>query len=258
MQLLRQTTDSPLFSDLLWSRPENKLHAGKLLIIGGNLHGFSAPAEAYNQAESSGIGVARVLLPDKIKKIVGPFFETAEFCPSTPSGSFSQKALAPMLDNALWADGVLFSGDLGRNSETAIVFEKFLQKNTLPIVITKDAVDYYIQCAAGLESKNNHTLVLTIAQLQKLAISLKFPRAFTFDMTLPMLTDTLQEFTEVYGFAVMTKFHKQIIVASDSHVATHTLSVDKDIWRATTASSASVWWLQNPTKRFESLVTSTL
>ena len=81
--------DSPLFSDLLWSRPENKQFAGKLLIIGGNLHGFAAPASAYEQSQRAGIGVARVILPDALQKTIGRIFEAGEFAPSTPSGSFS-------------------------------------------------------------------------------------------------------------------------------------------------------------------------
>ena len=55
----RQEPGEPLFPDLLWSRPENRQFAGKLLIMGGNAHGFAAPAEAYAHAEKAGIGVAR-------------------------------------------------------------------------------------------------------------------------------------------------------------------------------------------------------
>jgi len=53
----KQTAEKPLFPDMLWSKPENKSHAGKLLIIGGNLHGFAAAAEAYNQATKAGIAM---------------------------------------------------------------------------------------------------------------------------------------------------------------------------------------------------------
>src|SRR6185369_8603868 len=128
---LRQEAGKPLFPELEWSRPENRSQAGKLLIIGGNLHGFAAPAEAYAEATKAGIGTARVLLPDAVQKIVGRFLENGEFAPSTPSGSFSQKALNEWLIHSSWADGVLLAGDLGRNSETAIVLEKFLGKSPL-------------------------------------------------------------------------------------------------------------------------------
>ncbi|MGC1176527.1 MAG: hypothetical protein WA843_00490, partial [Candidatus Saccharimonadales bacterium] len=64
----KQTAARPLFPDLLWSRPEHKAHAGKLLIVGGNAHGFAAPAEAYSQSQRAGVGVARALLPQPVKK----------------------------------------------------------------------------------------------------------------------------------------------------------------------------------------------
>ena len=128
---LTQTKDKPLFPELEWSRPENRSAAGKLLIIGGNAHGFAAPAEAYAVATKAGIGTARVLLPDAVRKIVGRLWENGEFAPSTPSGSFGQKALDEFLLQGSWADAVLFAGDLGRNSETAILLEKSLQKSPL-------------------------------------------------------------------------------------------------------------------------------
>ncbi len=129
----------PLFPDLLWSRPENKKQAGKLLIIGGNVHGFAAAGEAYAEASKAGIGTARVLLPDSLQKTVGRVFEAGEYAPSTPSGSFSQKALAELLDRANWSDGVLLAGDLGRNSETAILIEHFTEKYQGQLTFTKDA-----------------------------------------------------------------------------------------------------------------------
>ena len=37
-------------------------------------------------------------------------------------------ALAPLLDLAQWADGVLLAGDIGRNSETTVLLETFMSK----------------------------------------------------------------------------------------------------------------------------------
>src|SRR5690349_9866882 len=126
----KQTSEKPLFPDLLWSRPENKRHAGKLTIIGGNLHGFAAPAIAFNTAQKAGIGNVNVVLPNAIQKLVGTFLPEATFAPSTPSGSFGSQSLAELLDTAAWADGVLLAGDVGKNSETTVVLEAFLQKYT--------------------------------------------------------------------------------------------------------------------------------
>jgi hypothetical protein len=67
---LKQTADAPLFPDLLWSRPENKRLAGKLGIIGGNVHGFAAPAQAQAAAEAAGAGLTRVVLPQHVKSLL--------------------------------------------------------------------------------------------------------------------------------------------------------------------------------------------
>jgi NAD(P)H-hydrate repair Nnr-like enzyme with NAD(P)H-hydrate dehydratase domain len=67
---LRQDVKKPLFPDLMWSKPETKSQAGKLLILGGNVHGFSAAAESFNEATKAGIGTARVLMPDILQKTV--------------------------------------------------------------------------------------------------------------------------------------------------------------------------------------------
>ena len=43
----------PLYPDVIWSKPENKQAAGKLLIIGGHAYGFSAPALFRNRSRSN-------------------------------------------------------------------------------------------------------------------------------------------------------------------------------------------------------------
>jgi len=163
----RQTSDKPLFPDLLWSRPENKQHAGKLLIVGGNQFGFVEPANAFRAAEAAGIGTARMLLPDSMRQFTGPAFTAGELAPTTPSGSFSQAALAQLISMAGWADGVLLAGGFGRNSETAILLEKFLGKHVGQVTITKDAVDYFTSAPQQIVDRAETTLVLSFAQLQK-------------------------------------------------------------------------------------------
>ena len=115
----KQLPDKPLYPDLLWSRPEQAAQAGKLLVIGGNAFGFSAPAEAFQAALDAGVGTCRVILPDRLQKTVGRILEAGEYAPSTPSGSFAKKSLATLIDYSQWADATLLAGDFGRNSETA-------------------------------------------------------------------------------------------------------------------------------------------
>jgi hypothetical protein len=254
----RRQTDKPLFPALLWSRPENRQHAGKLLIMGGNLYGFSAPAEAYQAVRKAGVGVARVLLPDALQKTIGRVFEAGEFAPSTPSGSFSQKALAEALSLVSWADAVLFAGDLGRNSETAILLEAFAEKYHGQLTITKDAVDYFTNSPQKILARANTTLVLSLAQLQKLATNAGFTPAFTFGMDLLHLVKLLHEFTSQHNVNVVVKHLENIFVAVHGQVSTTNLANDVEIWRVNTAAHTAVWWLQNPDNTFEALTTAVI
>jgi hypothetical protein len=253
---LRQETGKLLFPELEWSRPENKSQAGKLLIVGGNAHGFAAPAEAYTAATRAGIGSARVVLPDAVRKIVGPMIEHGEFAPSTPSGSFSQKALVELLTHSSWADAVLLAGDLGRNSETAILLEKFLQKSPLTITLTKDAVDYAVSAPQTILGRENTLLVLSLSQLQRLCIAAKFPKPITFGMDLLRLVAWLHEFTLINKPYIIVKHLNHMLVAAAGRVSSTTLAKELPIWRVNTAAHASVWWLQNPNRPFEALTTA--
>lgn len=251
----RQESDKPLFSDLIWARPEHKGTAGKLLVIGGNLHAFSAPAEAFNQAEKAGVGRVRVMLPDATRKIVGRIMEHVEYGPSTPSGSFGQRSLSELLDTAAWADGVLFAGDLGKNSETAILIEKFTRTYTGQLTLTKDAADYAVSSPDMVANRHDTLLVVSFAQLQRLAVELGFTKAFTFDMDLLHLVDALSDLTKTYAPFIIVKHLDQIHCAANGRVIS-TKRQDTNVWRIRTATHAAVWWLQNPGKPLEALATS--
>jgi len=98
--------------------------------------------------------------------------------------------------------------------------------------------------------------VLSFAQLQKLAMNANFTKAFTFGMDLIRLVDTLHEFTETFSPNIITKHHDTIFVAASGQVSSTKLETEMKIWRVKTAASASVWWLQNPSKPFEALTTA--
>jgi hypothetical protein len=252
----QKQTDKPLFEDLVWSRPQQKNAAGKLLVIGGNLHAFAAPAEAYTEAEKAGAGTVRVILPDAAKKIVGKIMLHVEYAPSTPSGSFATNALAELLDFSAWADGVLIAGDLGRNSETAMLLENFLQKFNGQVTLTKDAVDYIVTTPEVVAKRKDTLLIMSFAQLQKIATKLGFKKPFTFDMDLLRMVDTLHEFTTEYALKIIVLHKEQLLAAVQGQIVSTIYPGDQEIWRVKTASHAAVWWLQNPSKPLEAFATS--
>ncbi len=101
-------------------------------------------------------------------------------------------------------------------------------------------------------------LVLNLAQLQKLATSIRFATAFTFNMDFLRLIDALHEFTNQNQTAIILKHLNTIFVAVNGQVSTTKLKPDPEIWRVKTAAHASVWWLQNPTKIYDALTTSVI
>lgn len=252
----KQASDKPLFPELAWDKPENKRLAGKLLIIGGNAHGFSAPGHAYQIAQEAGIGVAKVLLPDALQKSVGKILENGEFAPSTKSGSFCHTALESWVSWANWADGTLIAGDLGRNSETAVVLEKFITATTKPLFITKDAIDYFRANAKDVLIRDKTVLILSLSQLQKFCLEIGWTSAVTYQMTILQLVEFLHNLTSLNPISIITSHNGNYFVAHKGVVSTTKNSQTDDIWRVEIASKASVWYIQNTAKPFEALTIS--
>jgi hypothetical protein len=247
---LKQTADKPLFADLLWSRPENKAQAGKLLIIGGNSHGFTTPANAYSAAIKAGVGAARVILPDKLQKTVGKLFPEADYAPSTPVGSFSRQSLAKLIDEASWADGALLAGDFGKNSETAVLLESFLSKYQGIGVLGGDSLDYFLESAANLLNRQNTAILADFGRLQALAKHNQPNPPLTHDMGLYELVKALAQWSKETRASLATHHQGNIAIATDGKVSTTPVS---NVNLAELSAYMSVWLLQNPTKPFEAL-----
>ncbi|MBI2589391.1 hypothetical protein HYW35_04300 [Candidatus Saccharibacteria bacterium] len=259
---LKQTRDKPLFEDLLWSRPENKRYAGKLLIVGGNLHGFAAPGSAYGAALKADIGTCRILLPDNLKKIVTLHFShlqgsslEIDYAPSTLSGSFSKTTLAQLLESAEWADGVLLAGDFGRNSETAILLEGFMNKFAGQVTIAQDGLDYFWGSKSPLIERFSTLSVINLGKLQKLAKHNRPATPILHNMMLADLVATLHDWTTANPGQIITRHADHFIIASGGQVST-TSSAEESNWQIELAAYASVWWLQQPQKPFEALTSS--
>jgi NAD(P)H-hydrate repair Nnr-like enzyme with NAD(P)H-hydrate dehydratase domain len=251
MDWLKQTKDAPAFPDILWSRPVNKRHAGKLLIIGGHSQSFAEPSRAYAAALKAGAGHVRIVLPDALQKTVGKAFPEAEFAPSTPIGSFGRQALDLWLDLAAWADGVLLAGGLSKNSETAILLESFVDKYTGQLSLTGDSLDYFLQQPSRLIDRGNTLLIGSLAQLQKLAQPQAVIRQ-TADLM--QVLNALSIWSSDIKANVVTTHANQIIVASKSNLSTTPSQNDRV--EPELAAYASVWSMQQPEQAFEALTTA--
>lgn len=244
---LKQDPGRPLFPEVLWSRPENKRIAGKLMIAGGNLHSFRAPAEAAGSTVEARAGAVRVLLPDALRKHLGKLVPQAQFLPSTPSGSFAQSALSDLLEVSGWADGTLLVGDFGRNSETAILLETFLQKNQDIIVLTGDSLEYFYTNPDAVLNRPNSLIVGDIPRLQKLLAAKVLLKQ---SMDLSRLVDTLAELTTGCFAHVATIHSGQVVAASAGRVST---TPTKDTTLEKLSAYSGVFWIQNPANPFKAI-----
>ena|GEM_PF-185104 len=251
----KQSASDPLYGEVMWSRPENKGTAGKLLIVGGNSHGLTAPGIAYTAAAKAGIGSSHVLLPDAIRKAIGNSFEEGEFAASTPSGSFAKSAINQIIENADWADGVLLAGDFGRNSETAILLDELVDRYDGPLAITQDGLDYFINDVSPLTIRECTIMVTNLARLQKITMAGSPSRLIQSSMSLHALVGLLNSWTRESKARILTYHNENYIYAERGEVST-TPGPQINNWEIPLAAYAITWYLQQPAKSFEAVTSA--
>ena len=253
----RQTPGAPLFPDIAWQKPEQKSLAGKLLIVGGNAHGFAAVAQAYGDAQKAGAGECRVVLPDALKKAIDPLALDCVYVPTNASGGITKDALNPLKAAAAWADALLFIGDAGRNSETAIVYEELLRAFPDKItLITRDALDLIKTMWPDLLQRPNTTLIATFAQLQKLFQAVYYPRTLLFSMQLTNAVEALHKFTVTYPAGVVVFHQNQLLAAQNGQVSSTPWEQPLLIWRGSVAAKAAVYAMQFQRQQFQAITAS--
>jgi ADP-dependent NAD(P)H-hydrate dehydratase / NAD(P)H-hydrate epimerase len=242
----RQTASKSLFPDLEWSKPERRDQAGKLAIVGGSKMGFAAVAESYQQALETGVGQVRILLPDALKKTVSPTLLEVVLAPSNPSGSLAADAVGELNAVTDWADAVLLVGDAGRNSETAVLYEKFIGQYHGPLTVTRDAIDLVKNNPRLLAERPDTLIVASFAQVQKLFQGIYYPKILTFSMQLLQLVEALHKFTITYPCTILTLHKDTLIIAHQGNVITQPWDQPMAIWRGSVATRAAAYWLWNP------------
>ncbi len=240
----RQTPEKPLYPEIEWNKPERKDQAGNLLVIGGNKLGFSAVAESYNAARETGAGAIRVLLPDCLKSTVPKTLQDVIFAACNTSGGLNKDAEPELLASAQWSNGILMIGDAGRNAETAILYETFLERHQGPLTISRDAIDLIKNNPRLLVEREQTLIVASFAQVQKLFQGVYYPKMLTFNMQLLQLVEALHKFTITYPSTIMTLHNETIIIAHSGEVVTQEWTNPMAIWRgnvATTAATYRLW-----------------
>lgn len=247
MNSWQKQTDKPLFENLLWSKPENKRAAGKLLIIGGQKDNFSHVAATYEAAVKAGAGTVRTLLPESLQK-VAHFLPDIEFAHANKSGGFSSSALDTMLDLSAWADMVLLAGDFGKSSETTALLDNYLKKYSGPLAISSRVLE---SIDADITGKGL-LLISEFEPLQKLSKDVGSSEAFTSSMGAVRFSEVLHNFAEANKLQIVTEYSKNIWVAAENQ----TSSTEGEFSIDTISAYASVWLMQNPGQPFKALTTA--
>lgn len=254
----KQTSQTPLFPDIEWSKPEQRSMAGKLGIIGGNKLGFAGVAEAYQTANSTGAGEIKVLLPDILRKAIPATITDTVFAPTNQSGSLSKDATNDLTALGAWANMVLLIGDAGRSSETAILYEQFIANYDGPLTVTRDAVDLVKNSSTLLIERPSTLLIVSFAQAQKLFQSVYYPKILTFSMQLSNLVEAFHKFTTTYPVTLICLHKDMLLVASAGDVTTTPWTEPMAIWRGSVAAKAATYWSWNTSKPLESATASLL
>ncbi len=252
----QQTAERPLFPDIEWARPEQKAHAGRLGIIGGNKLGFAGVAECYQTALAAGVGEVRVLLPDALKRAIPPVMTDVVYGATNPSGGLGSDAISEMKAIGAWATGLILIGDTGQNSETAVLYEKFIQAYSGPLVVTRDAIDLLKISSQALADRPDTLLFMSFAQMQKLFQTIYYPIVLTFSMQLTNLVQAIHKFTITYPVTIAVFHNDTILVASGGEVTSTPCSNPMEIWRGKTATNAATYWLWNTAKPLQAITAS--
>ncbi len=236
----KQTTD-PLYPDVLWSKPESKGLAGKLLIIGGNAHGFSTVSNALLSAQAAGIGDVQVLVPDSLRRVLEeqPFIN--DFLPSGAGGGFAKSAKSSLLASAHWADASWLSGDFGKGSEVTLLIENLLEQD-LRLCLSGDSLEH-IADGRSLLDRAGTLLMCDFKQLQKLLAPLGV--SITSVMGVVQLVEHLHDVTSTSQAHIAVTVEDKVLLAVDGQVVSVPLIHS---W-----GPLVVWWLQFPNKPLEAL-----
>ena len=253
----KQQLGKPLYDDVLWSKPERRDQAGRLTIVGGNSRGFWSVAAAYQVARRTGVGEIRVIMPDSLKAKL-----PAQVClqmddlllvPSNPSGGMALAAEKCLDVAAGWSGQMLFIGDSGANSETAQLLQKFIADEAcldITVTVARDAVDLVIYDAELVLNRPKCCLVVSLAQFQKLARAVFYPRMITFSQGIRQVAETLHKFTITYPATIVLFHDDNLIVAQGGRVVSQAFSEAMRVWNGEVPTRAAAWqvWQSDPVK----------
>jgi hypothetical protein len=255
----QKQSDTPLFPDTEWSKPEQKL--GHLAIIGGNSQNFSAVNQAVGTASKLPLKSIKAYLPDSLKSKI-PANPITYLTASNNSGGFSREASAPIKKAMSEADYILFIGDLGRSSDTAITITDIIKSDDKPYIITRDTVDLIMPEFKNIVTAPHCTIFASMPQLQKVFRTIYYPKIILLSMPLVQLVETLHKFTITYPCTIATLHNESLIVANGGQITTTKLKDTAysplSVWNGALPAVIATYNIWSPANPLESTTTAFL
>ncbi len=251
-----QKYDENPYKDLYWNIPDGK--KGSVNIIGGNKARFAAPVKIASLAKNYHFSEIKTVVPDVLKPIFNTF-PNMTFLTSTDSGSLKDDTELLEVMNA--HDINLIIGDLSKNAVTSRAVASAVQKTTTETLLTRDAVDTFIEGATDQSLMNeNAILFCSMAQVQKLFHAVLYPKVILLSAPLNQIVDALHKFTLSYPLTIITFHAGQILVASAGKIAGVPLEKTEvpvtALWDGALALRLTNLNLFNPKKPFEASISS--
>jgi Cdc6-like AAA superfamily ATPase len=219
--ILIQENLKPLYPDLIWAKPENRNNAGKILLIGGNEYDFKNIASIYEYLLTAKVGSIKIIFPDILKKEIKVDSDVGIFLPSNRSGSFSQKALAELMDYSSWPDSIILGGDFGKNAETRLLFERFLDKTKQPkIVFVNDSAPFIPQTI----SNNLNIIIQPLPIIQKFFLSITHQTTLNLQDNPNQIYQKLIELNKIYNQPLVSLLDDNIIFIYNQKIVITKLS----------------------------------
>lgn len=247
--------DKALFPDAIWSRPEQKAQAKRLLIIGGHSAGFEQVGRLYQAAIGAGIGETKVILPASLKRVIGNHLPDTVFADLTPDATDAASAINELLSYTDWADGVIFV-QTGHNSQTALLLAHFVERYIGHLIVSDDLLEVLKQDPDLLAKRQNTLFVLSFAGLQALVKQVGSEIALRQDMGLRPFVLALRQLNEQIIAPLNVVYEQSVVTALGGQVVSTPRQLKPD--PIMLSAYCATWWLQQPQQPLAALANAVL
>ena len=225
----------PLFPDIIWNKPQSKIHGPHLTLIGGYRDHFANISQAYSRLLAiSTIINLELSLADSLKPLIRhlnlacPIY----YLPTNKTGNLSLKAFETILEIISAISVIYLAGDLSNNSETILLIEQLIDNLTNIIFINSELLQSLLASDCNYLNKNNIVLFFNPSQLQKWLINSHFPMAFKSTMNLLSWAELLHQISLAYHFYLICTYQNQIFLAHRGQIYSQQLNSNLPIDQA--------------------------